>query len=130
MRTGLLTYLALAVPICTAFDITLFSTDDCTGNKTKPLKDIKISDGCKNIEGDITGSAWVDWSSEDDNAAILVLHRGDKCCIGEFQRVFMWQDECLPIIGGAAVANSIRVVNPEEVEKGPEGEDYMCLKKS
>jgi hypothetical protein len=87
---------------------------------------MKVSDGCKTIEGDVTGSAWVDWSTGDDNAAIFVFHGGDKCCIGEFQRAFIWQDECMEIVGGAGT--SIRIVNPEETEKGLEGEDYMCLK--
>jgi hypothetical protein len=83
---------------------------------------MKASDGCTKIEGDINGSIMIDWSTENDNAEVFAFHYGEKCCVASFIRGLMWQDECMEIYGGAG---SIRVVNPDDVEKGGKDQDYM-----
>lgn len=122
MRTSLLACLALAATTCTAFNVTLFASKDCTGNKKKNLGDLKVSDGCKKLEGDIKGSVFIDWMTEADNAAVFTAYGGEKCCVLKFVDSLKWQDECMDI----SKLDSIRVVNPDDLEKGKKGENYMC----
>lgn len=127
MRTSLFARtVALAFAATTAaYNVTLYNTADCTGDQLTILGDFSVEKGCQKIEGDIKGSIKIEWSGDADNAVSFSTYRGDKCCTAYFEKTLMWQDECMEV----GAVRSFRIIDPEDVAKGKEGEDYQCTDK-
>jgi hypothetical protein len=121
MQNTILPYLSLILATTAAFKVTLFDSLDCTGTKTKDIGEIEPSNGCQKV-GDIKGSVKIEWTSDRDNPLLFTTYQGDKCCVPYFHKTLIWQDECLTLESD----QSFRVVDPDKIEKGKEGEDYDC----
>jgi hypothetical protein len=63
------------------------------------------------------------WNSEEDNNAIIAFYTDDKCCHTTKLQTITWTDGCFELMAGA---KSLRVLNPEEPDRGIEGETYIC----
>lgn len=126
MLCSVFLYLSLGLTAAAAFKVTLFETANCTGSKTTDLGDIKVANGCQKLGLD-KKSIKFEWVDEADNALQFTTFDGDKCCVANFASATIWQDECVDLFEERSFDMSFRVINPENVEEGKQGEDYGCV---
>lgn len=116
--------LVLFITASTAFKVTTYDSVNCTGNYTKSLGNLKLDDGCRTLgDKDYHGSIKIEWAEEADNAVTFGMFWGDKCCVASFYDALIWQDECVELNR----VKGIRVVDPSDLSKGKEGQNYTCV---
>lgn len=123
MRTAtLLTTLFAASTF--AFNVTLHENTYCEGT-LKVYEDIKVEDGCQKVEAvnSQSGGITVQWTDKKDNDLSVAFFDNDNCCNGGPEGSRGWGvDDCTSM----NTAASFRVMDPSDINKGKEGENYEC----
>ncbi|PVH92231.1 hypothetical protein DM02DRAFT_295775, partial [Periconia macrospinosa] len=121
-----------------AFDMRFFNQyegDICQDEVTDLIiRDPKLSDGCHKLDSKLGGKAMlVDWTKEEDNDLMIAFFYDESCCNGQTSEISIrtgWTDKCKYVPSGSGWYKSWRVMDPNDINKGKEGEKYECGKKA
>ncbi|CAI6338036.1 unnamed protein product [Periconia digitata] len=99
------------------------------------IRDPKLSDGCQKLDPAIGGkSMLVDWTKEEDNDLIIQFFYDEYCCNGQTGSISIrtgWSDKCKFVSKEYGEGKkSFRIMDPDDINKGKEGEKYDCQKKA
>ena len=121
MRTHIFAITTLLSSSTFAFTTGFYTGKTCTG--AAMTLEPKVSDGC-HTEGAGSFQGIINkWKDESDNKLILATYSDGVCCHSNLIEMIDWQDGCFQAMSGA---QSWRVIDPNEPEKGKEGETYAC----
>ncbi|KAH7137925.1 hypothetical protein B0J11DRAFT_513200 [Dendryphion nanum] len=123
MRAFTSTLLLATFTITQAWNITLHSAQDCLG-APKTLGNLKLEDGCHKLSSIAKDSKSLtpDWSEDLDNEYVLMTFSDVNCCNGASGALISWRTDCVNL----AMYQSIRVVDPKDINKGKKGDKYDC----
>ncbi|KAF2814143.1 uncharacterized protein BDZ99DRAFT_459852, partial [Mytilinidion resinicola] len=117
--------LLLSIIISTAaFSITWIENSECEG-KTAPLGELKLTDGCQKVGGgNSTGMEGLNigWTTAEDNDLVVAFFGDENCCNGINIGSSGWTPDCT-----SSVMKSYRVMDPNDINKGKDGENYDCV---
>ncbi|RDL40704.1 uncharacterized protein BP5553_00683 [Venustampulla echinocandica] len=120
MHAPILTTLLL-LSSAEAFISYLYTTQQCTGTTTS--YNATIARGCSTDRaGEFLGLI-NKWDTDADNKVIFATYSDKRCCHANLIKIYNWSEGCEQVAGGA---QSWRVLNPDEPDKGKEGDDYSC----
>lgn len=105
-----------------AYNITLFETAECEGKSTN-VGLLGVGDGCQKLDGAMSGLG-VGWSGDDDNELVLMTFGDENCCNGIAGTAMGWSADCQGV--ATVVTKSFRVMDPNDINKGKEGQNYEC----
>jgi hypothetical protein len=115
------TVLGLLSIQASAFDLSVYGGDRCNGAAASGP--IGVGDGCQKTPGSGLSSIILEWTHEDDNKLVFATYSDGNCCHARMIETLDWQAGCTVVKGGA---QSYRVLNPDEADKGKEGDVYTC----
>jgi hypothetical protein len=116
-----LALLALLPFHTTAFELHLYGTKQCSGLAT--AENATVEAGCISGRGGSVQAIINKWVSEADNKLLLVTYSDANCCHFNTLETMSWTDGCAKLADGT---QSWRVLDPNEPDKGKDGEMYSC----
>lgn len=113
--------LSILDSVATAFNFTTYGTPQCTGLSVIEVTD--IAKGCMETKGSGVSAIISRWTSEADNNLLIALYSDNTCCHANVLDTVVWTAGCSEVPAGV---HSWRVLDPNDPDKGKEGDNYTC----
>ncbi|CAI6336690.1 unnamed protein product [Periconia digitata] len=132
MWTTILLPIFILSATTTAFNFTVYGTDDCTykpnANQVKiGYPDAHLEYGCYGFTARPEFKKMqLQWTGDKDNKYMLATFKTEDCCWADLVETFGWEDECVEFKGNEMY--SFRVFDPENLDKGLQVQEdlYKC----
>ncbi|KAF2196390.1 hypothetical protein GQ43DRAFT_259484 [Delitschia confertaspora ATCC 74209] len=105
----------------TAFELHMYGTKQCTGMATQEIT--AVEKGCSTSGAGSVQAIINNWSGDSDNKLLLATYSDKSCCHANLIETLTWTAGCTQLQGGV---QSWRVLDPNEPDKGKDGDNYTC----